>query len=106
MSVKILILVIFSLVFAIVSFASSAQMNSSSFRVSSAVVSGGGAFAGSANYQLNGSIGQPAPLMDSLDPPFSDNYDLYPGFWYTIQDAGLITKLKSMPWLLLLLSAD
>jgi hypothetical protein len=22
--------------------------------------------------------------MDSLDPPFSDFYDLYPGFWYAV----------------------
>ncbi len=26
--------------------------------------------------------------MDPADPPYSDNYDLYPGFWYTLE-AGM-----------------
>ena len=28
-------------------------------------------------------MGQPSPLMDPAAPPWSTNYDLYPGFWYT-----------------------
>ena len=63
---------------------SSAEMASENYRIRSTVTSAGGVPAGSANYQLNGTIGQPSPLMDSLDPPFSDSYDLYPGFWYTV----------------------
>ena len=42
----------------------------------------------SAGYQFQSAIGQPSPLMDQDAPPYSTLYDLYPGFWYTL-DAGL-----------------
>jgi hypothetical protein len=61
-----------------------AEMTSGSYRIRGSVQSGGGAAAGSANYQLKGTLAQPSPLMDSFEPPLSDNYDLYPGFWFVI----------------------
>jgi len=33
---------------------------------------------------MEGTVGQPSPLMDPDDPPWSSGYDLYPGFWYTL----------------------
>jgi len=60
------------------------EMSSANFRVRACVQSGGGAPAGSVNYQINGTVGQPSPLMDPLEPPLSETYDLYPGFWYVI----------------------
>ncbi len=44
---------------------------------------------GSAGFQTNATLGQPSPLPDPADPPFSDSYDLYPGFWYTVANVGL-----------------
>jgi len=61
-----------------------AEMSSSNYRITTSVVSGGGSLMDSNSYRLNGTIGQAPPLMDPLDPPFSDTYDLYPGFWYTL----------------------
>ena len=39
---------------------------------------------GSENFQTNSTLGQPSPLMDPDDPPYSDNYFNDPGFWYTL----------------------
>ena len=44
---------------------------------------------GSANFGMNSTLGQPSPLMNPADPPYSDVYDLYPGFWYTL-DAQIV----------------
>jgi len=91
-------------VFGILSFASADQMTNSSFRKSSAVISCDGAFTSSTNYQINGNLGQPAPLMEPLDPPFTDNYDLYPGFWYTLAYHEVPKRAMSVPLILLLLN--
>ena len=61
-----------------------AEMSSTNYRIPTTVVSGGGGPMGSASFQTNGTLGQPSPLPDPADPPFSDSYDLYPGFWYTL----------------------
>ena len=61
-----------------------AEMASENYRIRNYVHSAGGVQTGSAIYQLNGTIGQSSPPMDPLEPPLSDNYDLYPGFWYVI----------------------
>ncbi len=61
-----------------------AQMHSDSYRMTTSVISGGGAPMGSDNYQTESTLGQPSPLMDPLDPPVSENYYLYPGFQYTL----------------------
>jgi hypothetical protein len=63
---------------------SSAEMASENFRIRNSVHSAGGQHTGSANYQLNDTIGQSSPLMNPPEPPLSDTYDLYPGFWYII----------------------
>jgi hypothetical protein len=62
----------------------SAELASENYRISSYVYSAGGVPTGSTNYQINGTIGQPSPPMDPFEPPMSDTYDLYPGFWYVI----------------------
>ena len=43
----------------------------------------------SPSFHMSGTVGQPSPLMDQADPPYSTNYDLYPGFWYTL-DAQMV----------------
>ena len=65
-------------------FSTQAQMASDNYRIPTSVLSGGGAPASSDSYQINNTLGQPSPLMDPNYPPYSTNYDLYPGFWYTI----------------------
>ena len=37
----------------------------------------------------NGTMGQPSPLMDPADQPFSTNLDLYPGFLYSLGAADM-----------------
>ena len=64
-----------------------AQMQSDNYRIPASVLSGGGAPMSSGNYQTNATLGQPSPIMDPATPPYSDNYDLYPGFWYTAEAA-------------------
>ena len=61
-----------------------AEMASENYRIRSSVHSAGGVPIGSTNYQLNGTVGQSSPLPDPADPPFSDSYDMYPGFWYIL----------------------
>jgi hypothetical protein len=65
-----------------------AGMESESYRITTSTLSGGGGAMGSANYQMNSTLGQPSPLMDSADPPWSESYWLFPGLWYTV-DLGL-----------------
>ena len=60
-----------------------AEMGSENYRISTSVMSGGGMPMESASYQTNSTVGQPSPLMDPADPPYSTSYDLYPGFWHT-----------------------
>ena len=61
-----------------------AGMESANFSIPTSVVSGGGSPASSTNFQTDATLGQPSPLMDTADPPYSTIYDLYPGFWYTV----------------------
>ena len=63
-----------------------AEMSSANYRIKSTVMSGGGAPMGSANFQMNSTLGQPSPLMEQGMDPYSDNYGLLPGFWYTLAD--------------------
>jgi len=81
---------IWSIVFLILGFGwmlmpvylTAAEMTSENYRIPGSVLSGGGAPADSANFQMNSTAGQPSPLMDPANPPYSDSYDLYPGIWY------------------------
>ncbi len=61
-----------------------AGMQSGSYAITTTVVSGGGGAMTSPSYTLQATIGQPSPLLDQTDPPYSTTYDLYPGFWYTL----------------------
>lgn len=69
--------------------AGAAQMESDNYRIPTSVLSGGGGSSSSSSYQLQGTLGQPSPLMDPADPPYSDGFALYPGFWYTLIPACL-----------------
>ena len=75
---SIALLYIFSLV-------SHAEMESENYKIPTSVFSGGGMPAGSTNYQTDSTLGQPSPLMQGDQNPYSDNYDNYPGFWYTVK---------------------
>lgn len=65
-----------------------AQMQSTNYRITTTVVSGGGGPMSSASFQANGTIGQPTPIMEDGMDPFSNNYGLLPGFWYTLPVSG------------------
>ncbi|MBU2644682.1 hypothetical protein KKI24_08250 [bacterium] len=62
-----------------------AAMQSEHYKSKTSVESGGGGPVSSTNYNTNSTIGQSSPVMDPEDPPWSDTYTLYPGFWYTIE---------------------
>jgi len=66
-----------------------AQMQSASYRITTSVVSGGGGQMSSSNYRFNGTLGQPSPLIDPAEPPWSSSYDLLTAFWYTVADAAI-----------------
>ena len=60
------------------------EMSSPNYRITTTVMSGGGGPMSSASFQMNSTLGQPSPLMEQDMDPYSDNYGLLPGFWYTI----------------------
>jgi hypothetical protein len=62
-----------------------AGMQSENYSIPTSVFSGGGIPTASTNYQADSTLAQPSPIMDSTNPPYSTHYDLYPGFWYTIE---------------------
>ena len=66
------------------SLAAFAEMASENYHIQNSVQSGGGTATISDNYQMNSTLGQSSPMMDPLEPPLSDNYDLYPGFWFAV----------------------
>ncbi len=72
-----------------------AGMQSSSYAITTAVVSGGGGAMTSPSYTMQSTIGQPSPLMDQIDPPYSTTYDLYPGFWYTMETGPVCVDLAA-----------
>jgi hypothetical protein len=80
------------------------EMTSSNYRITTSVLSGGGAPMISASYQTNSTLCESSPLMDMQDPPFSDSYDLYPGFWYTIAYYEVPKRAILAPLILLLLT--
>ena len=61
-----------------------AEMQSINYRNTASVISAGGGTMNSMGLSSHTTLGQPSPIMDSLDPPMSNSYDLYPGFWYTL----------------------
>ena len=71
------------------------DMESSSYAITTDVVSGGGGTMTSNSYQLQATIGQPSPLMNPTTPPYSASYDLYPGFWYTLETGPICANLAA-----------
>jgi len=57
-----------------------AAMDSTSYSITTSVISGGGIPMSSMSYQLNSTLGQPSPIT----PIDSTNFEAYPGFWYTL----------------------
>jgi hypothetical protein len=65
-----------------------AEMSSVNYRITTSVISSGGSTMGSANFKAKSTVGQSSPLQNPTDPPYSDSYDLYPGFWYVAANIG------------------
>ena len=84
---KICILLAFILIFT-PSPAAFGDMSSENYHIQNSVLSGGGLTTISENYQMSSTLGQPSPLADPTEPPISDSYDLYPGFWHVIAALG------------------
>ncbi len=73
------------------------DMTSTSYRITTSVLSGGGVPMSSASYESDSSMGQPSPLMDPSDPPGSTICNNSPGFWHTAADNdgdGLLNTLE------------
>ena len=84
-----------------------ASQSSTNYIIQSNVISNGIGEMASTNYSLRSTIGQSTPLIDQTDAPYSINYDLYSGFWYTFGvDIPQAEPLKAMPWIPLLLLGD
>jgi len=62
----------------------SAEMQSDNYRITSSVISAGGGPTASDNFKNDATMGQSSPLMQGNQNPSSNNYDSYPGFWYTV----------------------
>jgi len=72
-----------------IAFSAYAGMGSENYRIPTSVLSAGGEPMASTHYQTDSTLGQPSPLMEADQNPSSDNYDNYPGFWYTIEMAAV-----------------
>ncbi len=59
-------------------------MESDNYKITTSVMSGGGAPMTSDNFSNNSTLGQPSPFMDPDSPPGSEHFYLDPGFWYTL----------------------
>jgi hypothetical protein len=81
MTVRVLIILL-SFVFLTGLSGARAEMSSTNFRIPHSVLSGGGGYKDSTNFQSEDTLGQPAPLMEDELVPSSTNYKNYPGFWY------------------------
>ncbi len=70
-------------------------MHSSSYTITADVVSGGGGALSSTTYRLQSSIGQPTPIMDQTEPPYSTSYDMYPGFWFAMESPPVCMNITA-----------
>jgi len=86
---RLFLLLVMMSIFLGISIADATEMSSTNFHITTTVISDGGGFMNSANFQINGTVGQPTPLPDTADPPFADSYDLFPGFWNVIANINL-----------------
>jgi len=78
-------LVAIFLIYSYPSFLYGSGSASENYSAPTSVFSGGGGFMSSDTYGANGTLGQPSPLMETDYPPYSSNYSLYPGYWYTLE---------------------
>ena len=62
-----------------------AQTESHSYRITSAVISGGGSKSESMSYKSHSTIGQPSPLPNQGEVAESSSYRLQPGFWSALE---------------------
>jgi hypothetical protein len=74
---------------ATVTLTATGEMTSDTYSIPTSVLSGGGGAMTSTSFGADGTVGQPSPLMDPTLPPTSLNYELYPGFWYTVEMAAV-----------------
>jgi hypothetical protein len=65
-----------------------AEAQSVNYSIKNSVFSSGGTQAASTNHEIESTIGQPSPLLNPVDPPKSNIYNLFPGFWYTVTASG------------------
>lgn len=88
--------VLFILLFTCIAFSaySEAAMESTSYKIPTTVLSGGGSPMSSTSYKMDYSLVQPTPLMDPYNPPTSASYDNYPGFWYGAMLASTPTLIE------------
>lgn len=63
-------------------------MSSDNFQITTSVMAGGGGQMSSPVFSSHTVLGQPSPIMEQGLVPFSDNYDLYSGFLYTLFSAS------------------
>lgn len=61
-----------------------AGMQSANFKIPTSHFPGSGASMGSADFKMQSSLGQSSPLLDVTTPSYSSSYELYPGYWYTL----------------------
>jgi hypothetical protein len=61
-----------------------AEMSSTNFKIPYSVLSSGGEFKSSTNFEAEDTLGQPTPLMEDEFVPSSTNYRNYPGIWYLL----------------------
>ena len=66
------------------------RMHSTSYSITSSVMSGAGIPMASTGFQTHSTLGQSSPVA----PVSSENYDLYAGFWYTMTTSGCIWDLE------------
>ena len=74
-----------------------ALMSSTSYQIPTAEFSAGGAALSSDNYLMDATLGQSTALMGNDLPPSSENYTLYPGFWYTVEATGTDSDGDGVP---------
>ena len=97
-----ILMIVFSLGLGIISVAH-AQMKSANYWISTSVAPGAGLHAGSNNFQADVTLGQSSPVVDPINQPWSQNCELYPGFWYTIAFYDIPKRVIITPLILLLL---
>lgn len=80
------------------------EMTSKTYKIPISVMSSGGTLMTSTSHSTKGTLGQSSPLIELDELPFSDSYDLYPGFWFTFAYYEIPKRSKCIPSIMLLLN--